>query len=84
MLQALGNGYTAERFVLETLRKISARYLFILLYLVFLFFLFSDLEAALLLLPFDYVQKLFSLLIYYLDRFQSPELCVKCAVFLIK
>ena len=26
MLQALGKGYTAERFVLETLRKISARY----------------------------------------------------------
>ncbi|CAF1066226.1 unnamed protein product [Adineta ricciae] len=68
MLQALGNGYTAERFVLESLRKISA----------------SDLEAALLLLPFDYVQKLLTLLVYYLDRFQSPELCVKCAVFLIK
>ncbi|CAF4839030.1 unnamed protein product [Rotaria sp. Silwood1] len=68
MLQALGSGYTAERFVLESLRKISA----------------SDLEATLLLLPFDYVQKLLSLLIYYLDRFQSPELCIKCAVFLIK
>ncbi|CAF3740693.1 unnamed protein product [Rotaria socialis] len=68
MLQALGCHYTAERFVLEALRKISA----------------SDLEAALLLLPFDYVQKFLSLIIYYLDRFQSPELCVKCAVFLIK
>ncbi|CAF0863198.1 unnamed protein product [Adineta steineri] len=68
MLQALGKGYTAERLVLETLRKVPA----------------SDLEAALLLLPFDYVQKLLSLLIYYLDRFQSPELCIKCAVFLIK
>ncbi|CAF3150336.1 unnamed protein product [Rotaria sp. Silwood2] len=68
MLQALGSGYTAERFVLESLRKVSA----------------SDLEAMLLLLPFDYVQKLLSLLVYYLDRFQSPELCVKCAVFLIK
>ncbi|CAF3883609.1 unnamed protein product [Rotaria magnacalcarata] len=68
MLQALGCHYTAERFVLESLRKISA----------------SDLEAALLLLPFDYVQKFLSLIIYYLDRFQSPELCVKCAVFLIK
>ncbi len=41
-------------------------------------------EATLLLLPFDYVQKFLSLLIEYLDRFQSPELCVKCAVFLIK
>ncbi|CAF3534945.1 unnamed protein product [Rotaria socialis] len=68
MLQALECHYTAERFVLEALRKISA----------------SDLEAALLLLPFDYVQKFLSLIIYYLDRFQSPELCVKCAVFLIK
>ncbi|CAF0914831.1 unnamed protein product [Rotaria sordida] len=68
MLQALGSSYTAERFVFESLRKIPA----------------SDLEATLLLLPFDYVQKLLSLLIYYLDRFQSPELCVKCAVFLIK
>ncbi|CAF2344535.1 unnamed protein product [Rotaria sp. Silwood2] len=38
MLQALGSGYTAERFVLESLRKISA----------------SDLEVTLLLLPFDY------------------------------
>ncbi len=41
-------------------------------------------EATLLLLPFDYVQKLLTLLIEYLSRFQSPELCVKCAVFLIK
>jgi hypothetical protein len=44
----------------------------------------SDLEATLLLLPFDYVQKLLTLLIEYLDRFQSPELCVKCVVFLMK
>jgi len=42
------------------------------------------LEATLLLLPFDYVLKLLSLLIDYLDRFQSPELCIKCAIFLIK
>ncbi len=54
------------------------------MYFVVYFVFFSDLEAALLLLPFDYVQKLFSLLIDYLDRFQSPELCVKCAIFLIK
>ncbi len=54
------------------------------LYFVLYFVFFSDLEAALLLLPFDYVQKLFLLLIDYLDRFQSPELCVKCAIFLIK
>lgn len=45
---------------------------------------FSDLEATLLLLPFDYVQRFFVLLLEYLERFQSPELCVKCAVFLIK
>jgi len=68
MLQALGPSFTAERFVLESLRKISA----------------SELEAALLLLPFDYVLKLLSLLIYYLDRYQSAELCLKCAIFLIK
>ena len=44
----------------------------------------SELEATLLLLPFDYVQKLFVLLLDYLERFQSPELCVKCVVFLMK
>ena len=47
-------------------------------------FFFSDLEAMLLLLPFDYVHRLLTLLIEYLDRQQSVELCVKCAVFLIK
>lgn len=68
ILQAMGKGYTPERFVLESLKKIAA----------------SDLEAALLLLPFDYVQRLLTLLIEYLDRHQSAELCVKCAGFLIK
>ena len=86
MLQALGKNYTAERFVLDSLRKIPGRYSYCFLFYNSSFYVefFSDLEAALLLLPFDYVQKLLSLLVYYLDRFQSPELCIKCAVFLIK
>lgn len=47
-------------------------------------FFFSDLEATLLLLPFDYVQRLLTLMIEYLDHHQSSELCVKCVVFLLK
>lgn len=69
--------WNSEENLSEVLRKISA---ILILHSV----LFSDLEATLLLLPFDYVQKLFALLIEYLSRFQSPELCVKCAVFLMK
>jgi len=68
ILQAMGKNYTPERLVLESLKKVAA----------------SDLEATLLLLPFDYVQRLLTLMIEYLDHHQSSELCVKCVVFLLK
>jgi len=68
LLQSLGRSMTAEQYVLSELKKIPS----------------SDLEAALLLLPFDYVQKLLTLMINFFDKNLSSELCLKCSIFLMK
>ncbi|CAF0782132.1 unnamed protein product [Didymodactylos carnosus] len=68
LLQAMGKNMTPERYVLDTLKKIPS----------------SDLEAALLLLPFDYVQKFLILMISFLDNNVSLELCLKSTIFLMK
>lgn len=57
-----------NRFMLEVLRKIKS----------------SELEEILLTLPFDYVIRLLTILVRFLERDWDIELMVRCATFLLK
>jgi len=57
-----------RRFMLETLRRVRS----------------SELEEILLTLPFDYVKKLLSIMVMFLERHWDIELMVRCATFLLK
>lgn len=57
-----------HRFMLEILRRIKS----------------SELEEVLLTLPFDYVSKLISILVIFIERGWDIELMIRCATFLLK
>ena len=62
------NDISGEEYVLDTLRKIKS----------------SEIETTMLVLDFEYVKELLHLLCYFLKRNLEPELCLRCAVFLLK
>jgi len=62
------NNISSEEYLLETLKKIKA----------------SEIETTMLVLEFDHVKTLLELLLYFLKNNLESELCLKCAVFLLK
>lgn len=62
------NEISAEEYLLETLKKTKA----------------SEIETSMLVLEFDHVKTLLELLLYFLKNNLESELCLKCAIFLLK
>ena len=62
------NNISSEQFVIDTLKKTRS----------------SEIETTLLVLEFDHVKVLLELLCYFLKKNMEPELCMRCAVFLLK
>ncbi len=86
LLTALGD-ISGEQYVLDTLKDTKSRYLDSLdskVFLIILFFDFSEIETTLLILDFEHVKKLIEILCLFLDKNIEIELCLRCAVFVLK
>lgn len=59
---------SAEEFVLDRLRKTKS----------------SEIETMLLVLEFEHAKQLLELLCHFIKRNMEVELCVRCAIFLLK
>ena len=62
------NDIGAEDYVLETLKKTKS----------------SEIETTLLVLEFEFVKILLELLVKFLRNSKEIELCIRCAIFLLK